>query len=140
MYSQNFVANFSQGACEPIFGLLDLHEVPRHESYKVMLGGMKDMMLEQIKTMPPVAYVCLDVTSRLIDRLERLLPMCFAYISVPDLSAIPMAIMKAMDKVPQEFLLEIVANKELIAKCPLEVIFDACIFDLLSDSTTSLAN
>lgn len=112
-----FIQNFQRersllpsvaGACDPIFGLLDLHEVPRHECYKNMLTGMKELLLEKIKTMSPLA-------------LEQLLPQCFAYINVPDLSPVPMAIMKAMGAVPPEVLAEIASNKELYLKCSLEI-------------------
>jgi hypothetical protein len=35
---------------------LDIHEVPRNESYKAILNGMKDVLLERIKTMTPNEY------------------------------------------------------------------------------------
>jgi hypothetical protein len=97
-----------EGACEPIFGLLDLHEVPRYESYKILLNGMKDMLLERTKTLGE---------KELLEMLDK----CFPYISFPELSSVPISIMKNMPEVPIPYLRDVAMHKDLYAKCPLEI-------------------
>jgi hypothetical protein len=97
-----------EGACEPIFGLLDLHEVPRYESYKILLNGMKDMLLERMKTLGE---------KELLEMLDK----CYPYISFPELSSVPFSIMKNLPEVPIPYLQNIAQIRHLYDKCPLEI-------------------
>jgi hypothetical protein len=105
-----------EGACEPIFGLLDLHEVPRFESYKILLNGMKDMLLERMKTLDE-------------NELLEMLGNCFPYISVPELSIIPFSIMKNIPEVPIPYLQNIAVHPNLYEKCPLEILQQVWLID-----------
>lgn len=92
----------------PAIRLLDLHGLPRSETYKSLLQMLRQHLLDQINTLS-------------FDKLQVLLEETFPYISFEEMRIIPFTIMKKYPRIPLPFLLQLAHSPELYHECPIEV-------------------
>mmetsp|Transcript_15476 Transcript_15476/g.43334 ORF Transcript_15476/g.43334 Transcript_15476/m.43334 type:complete len:687 (+) Transcript_15476:362-2422(+) len=91
--------------CTPLLELLDQLGATRSESHRYLLQAARALLLESIARMPP-------------DKLLHLLESSFAFIGIPDLRAIPLAVLSRLEPVPATFLKQLSIDRELFNELP----------------------
>jgi hypothetical protein len=126
----------------PAMRLLDLHGIPRSETFKSLLQMLRQHLLEQINSLSFDKYKCITSSPfsslslslslsllslkethvvHLLIRLQVLLEETFPYISFEEMRIIPFTIMKKHPHIPLPFLLQLAHNPDLYRECPIEV-------------------
>ena len=80
----------------------------RAEMYKSVLEAAKGRLLEAIPKMSP-------------EKLTQLLELSFAYVGLPQLRDIPLAVLGQLQPVPAAFLKQLATDQELFQDLPLNV-------------------
>lgn len=80
----------------------------RAEVYKHVLDAAKGRLLEAIPRMSP-------------EKLTQLLELSFAYVGLPQLRDIPLAVLGQLQPVPAAFLKQLATDQELFQDLPLNV-------------------
>ncbi|KAK9806710.1 hypothetical protein WJX72_000208 [[Myrmecia] bisecta] len=86
-------------------GLLDQLGCSRATSHLAVVGGARDTLLDRIQRLDP-------------EMLLHLLDASFAYIGLPELRAIPLAVLDKLQPVPATFLKQLTTDKELFRDLP----------------------
>ncbi|CAL5228021.1 g11083 [Coccomyxa viridis] len=93
---------------KPVLELLDQLGLKRAEVYKHVLEAAKARLLEAIPKMSP-------------EKLTQLLELSFAYVGLPQLRDIPLAVLGQLQPVPAAFLKQLATDQELFQDLPLNV-------------------
>jgi len=93
---------------QPVLKLLDLFGQSRAETYRFVLQKLLDELRQKIKTMKQ-------------DQLNSFLEMTFPYVSVEELSAVPLSLMERHENIPVHFLRSLAANPDVYKVLSLQV-------------------
>ncbi len=91
--------------CQPLVQLLDQLGVSRSEAHRGVLDSAKARLLALVPRLPP-------------DALVALLGACFAYVGLPELREVPLAVLGQLRPVPATFLKQLATDRELFADLP----------------------
>ena len=94
--------------CRPFLGMLDQLGLSRADSHRYIVQQAIAVLLEKVPTLPP-------------DRLLGLLEETFPYITIPDVRAVPLAVLDRLRPVPATFLKQLAADREIFWELPLGV-------------------
>ena len=89
--------------CNTAFQLLDAFGVSRLQTHVSLLESLKDNLLQAIQSMNE-------------DNLVVMLKQTYQFMRVHDLKAVPVAILKRLHRIPDEYL-EYLLNKNYISVC-----------------------
>ena len=92
----------------PVIELLDMHGVKRSAVYLELVKVLKDSLIPRLNTLSQA-------------QLEGMLDKTFPYISIEELSSVPMAIMMKLDSVKKSFLAKLASYEALYEKCPMKI-------------------
>ncbi len=92
----------------PVLELLDMHGVKRSSVYVELAEKLRETLLPRLASLSQPA-------------LESLLKKTFPYVSIEELSSVPMAIMMRLDSVDPVFLAELAKHSELYEKAPMKI-------------------
>eukprot|EP00240_Pyramimonas_obovata_P015850 CAMPEP_0118938552 /NCGR_PEP_ID=MMETSP1169-20130426/26333_1 /TAXON_ID=36882 /ORGANISM="Pyramimonas obovata, Strain CCMP722" /LENGTH=297 /DNA_ID=CAMNT_0006882527 /DNA_START=56 /DNA_END=946 /DNA_ORIENTATION=- len=96
-------------SCEPMLGLLDHHGVHRAETYRSVLEGATAALIDRIQNKTsPMPH----------NKLLQLLEVSFQFIKLPELRAIPLAVLGELNPVPAARLKQISDDAELFESLP----------------------
>jgi negative elongation factor B len=101
-------ASLADPRCRPLLGLLHQLGVNRTESHKYIVQQSIEVLLSRIPTLPG-------------ERLLSLLEETFPYITIPDLRAVPLAVLDRLRPVPSTFLKQLAADREIFWELPIGV-------------------
>ena len=87
---------------------ISVRHARRAEVYKSVLEAAKGRLLEAIPKMSP-------------EKLTQLLELSFAYVGLPQLRDIPLAVLGQLQPVPAAFLKQLATDQELFQDLPLNV-------------------
>jgi hypothetical protein len=79
--------------------------VPRAEAHRAVLEAAKARLLALVPRLPP-------------DALVALLGACFAYVGLPELREVPLAVLGQLRPVPATFLKQLATDRALFADLP----------------------
>jgi negative elongation factor B len=77
----------------------------RAESHKTVLEAARAVLLERVRSMPP-------------EQLLSLLEISFPYVGIPELRAVPLAVLDKLQPVPANFLKQLATDVELFGDLP----------------------
>jgi negative elongation factor B len=92
----------------PVLGLLDLHDIRRSVMYHELVIKLREKLIPRLASLSKT-------------ELEHLLEKTFAYISIEELSSIPMEIMTRLNSINVLFLKELAKYEALYEKCPMKI-------------------
>lgn len=101
-------ASLADPRCRPLLGLLHQLGVNRTESHRYIVQQSIGVLLSRIPSLPG-------------ERLLSLLEETFPYITIPDLRAIPLAVLDRLRPVPSTFLKQLAADREIFWELPIGV-------------------
>ena len=101
-------AALSDPRCRPLLGLLDQLGLGRAESHRYIVEQALEVLLSRIPSLPP-------------ERLLGLLEETFPYITIPDLRAVPLAVLDRLRPVPATFLKQLASDREIFWELPVGV-------------------
>lgn len=101
-------ASLADPRCRPLLGLLHQLGVNRTDSHRYVVQQSIDVLLSRIPSLPG-------------ERLLSLLEETFPYITIPDLRAIPLAVLDRLRPVPSTFLKQLAADREIFWELPIGV-------------------
>jgi negative elongation factor B len=101
-------ASLADPRCRPLLGLLHQLGVNRTDSHRYIVQQSIQVLLSRIPSLPG-------------ERLLSLLEETFPYITIPDLRAIPLAVLDRLRPVPSTFLKQLAADREIFWELPIGV-------------------
>ena len=101
-------ASLADPRCRPLLGLLHQLGVNRADSHRYIVQQATEALLSSIPSLPG-------------ERLLSLLEETFPYIIIPDLRAIPLAVLDKLRPVPSTFLKQLAADREIFWELPIGV-------------------
>jgi len=101
-------ASLADPRCRPLLGLLHQLGVNRTDSHRYIVQQSIEVLLSRIPSLPG-------------ERLLSLLEETFPYITIPDLRAIPLAVLDRLRPVPSTFLKQLAADREIFWELPIGV-------------------
>ncbi len=93
---------------EPVLRLLDLHRVPRATVYRGLVAHLRAQLIGRLG-------------SRSKDELLLLLAETFAFVKIPELQPLVLAILAQTKEIPPQYITALAKDDELYGQCSIEV-------------------